>query len=215
MLNEVSIKPTSGKTDRVVVIVHGLGDSASGIIGLGEAYQPALPDTEFVAPDAPFPCDFSPFGYQWFGGTDWTPSVVLQGIKKAAPYLNDYLDHILASRKITPDKLALVGFSQGTMMSLYVAPRRKEAFAGILGYSGALLGGEELPTQRSANPPIMLVHGTHDDVVPFSALDHAVAGLRAVNMNVESVPCPGTAHSIDNLGLHSGVTFLRRVFKLS
>ena len=214
MLHDVTIAPSSGKTDRAVIIVHGLGDSAEGIISLGEAFATGLPDTEFLAPDAPFPCEFSPFGYQWFSANDWTPSVVLKGIMQAAPLLNEYIDYVMKSRNLTPDKVALVGFSQGTMMSLYVAPRRDTQLAAVLGYSGALIGGEELPSQRISNPPIMLVHGTHDDVVPFSALTAAVAGLRNVNMNVEAVTCPGVAHSIDDLGLRSGITFLRRAFGL-
>lgn len=214
MLHDVTIKPSSGRTERAVIIIHGLGDSAEGIISLGDAFAPALPDTEFLAPDAPYPCDFSPFGYQWFSANDWTPSVVLKGIMQSAPLLNEYIDYVLKSRNLVPDKVALVGFSQGTMMSLYVAPRREQQLAGVVGYSGALIGGEELPTQRISNPPIMLIHGTHDEVVSYSALNYAVAGLRAVNMNVEPVTCPGVGHSIDDLGLRSGITFLRKVFSL-
>lgn len=215
MLNDEKLMPKNGeKVERIVVIIHGLGDSAEGIIGLGEAFQPHMPSTLFVAPDAPDPCEFSPFGFQWFSAQDWTPSVVLEGIKKAAPKLNAYLDQLMEEYGLTPDKVALVGFSQGTMMSLFIAPRREKAFAGVLGYSGALIGGEELVGERKANPPIMLVHGTHDDVVPFAAMDRARMGLQAVNMNVEVVPCPGVAHSIDDLGLTQGILFLRRVFGL-
>jgi len=216
MLTDVTIKPLSGgKVERAVIILHGLGDSASGIIGLGESFRPALPDTEFLAPDAPYPCDFMPFGFQWFPGDNWTPSVVLQGVTKAAAPLNEYIDHVMQSRNLTADKIALVGFSQGTMMSLFVAPRRQQAFAGVLGYSGALIGGDELKNNRTSSPPIMLIHGTHDDVVPFAAMDYAVAGLRAVNMNVTAVPCPNLGHSIDDLGLRTGLTFLRSIFNVS
>ncbi len=215
MLNDVTLKPHGGqKTERAVIIVHGLGDSASGIIGLGEAFRPALPETEFLAPDAPDPCEFSPFGFQWFSARDWTPSVVLEGVKKAAPKLNAYIDHVLETRKLTPDKVALCGFSQGTMMSLYVGPRRAPGPAGILGYSGALIGGETLPRERKSSPPIFLVHGTADEVVPFGAMEHARQGLQNANLNVTTLPCPGLGHSVDDSGLSQGLIFLRRAFGL-
>lgn len=212
MLNDQKLMPSSGQIKRAVVILHGLGDSAEGIISLADVFAPALPDTLFVAPDAPDPCEFSPFGFQWFSAQDWTPSVVLEGVKKAAPKLNAYLDDLMEAHNLAPEQVALIGFSQGTMMSLYVAPRRGKPLAGIIGYSGALIGGETLPQERASNPPILLVHGMMDDVVPFSAMDRARIGLQNANMNVESVPCPGLAHSIDDLGISQGVAFLRRVF---
>jgi len=214
MLTDVTLKPQSGKVERAVIILHGLGDSADGIIGLGEAFRSGLPDTEFLAPNAPFPCAFSPFGYQWFSADDWTPSVVLKGIMNAAGALNEYIDNVLTSRNLTPDKLALVGFSQGTMMSLYVAPRRSPSLAAVIGYSGALLGGEELKHERQSSPPILLVHGMEDDVVPFSNLAQSAAGLQNVNINVTTLPCPSLAHSIDDSGLRNGVAFLRSAFKV-
>ncbi len=212
MLNDQRLSPDSGRIERAVVFLHGLGDSAEGIISLADIFKPVMPDTLFTAPDAPDACEFSPFGYQWFSAQDWTPSVVLEGIKKAAPKLNAYLDALMGEYGLTADKIALVGFSQGTMMSLYVAPRRPESFAGVIGYSGALLGGETLREERTANPPILLVHGKQDDVVPFGAMDRAREGLQNANMNVICVPCPGLAHSIDDLGAEQGVRFLRRVF---
>ncbi len=214
MLNDVFIEPEGGKASRAVIILHGLGDSASGIIELGQAMRSGLPETVFLAPDAPAPCDFSPFGYQWFSSGNWTPSVVLEGVKKAAPLLNEYIDHAMEARGLTPDKVALVGFSQGTMMALYVAPRRAPALAGVLGYSGALIGGEDLPKERKSAPPIFLAHGMNDEVVPFAAMEQARAGLHRANLNVGTLACPGLGHSVDDEGLRQGVIFLRRVFKL-
>ncbi|HAX91846.1 MAG TPA: phospholipase [Rhodospirillaceae bacterium] len=215
MLHDVVVKPADGQiVRRAVIILHGLGDSADGIISLAEVFRPALPDTEFLAPDAPFPCDFSPFGFQWFSADDWTSSVVLNGVEKAAAPLNAYIDHVMESRNLTADKIALLGFSQGTMMGLYVAPRRKKQLAGVLGYSGALVGAETLSRERESSPPIMLVHGTNDEVVPFVSMNKAVEGLRNVNMNVSTVPCPNLGHSIDDNGITHGVMFLRKVFQL-
>ncbi|MFA6280857.1 MAG: alpha/beta fold hydrolase [Bdellovibrionales bacterium] len=215
MLQDVTLPPPQGQpTKRAVIILHGLGDSAAGIISLAEAFRPALPETEFLAPDAPFPCDFSPFGFQWFSANDWTSSVVLEGVIRAAQPLNDYIDYVMESRGLTPDKVALLGFSQGTMMSLYVAPRRTPALAGVLGYSGALIGGEELKSERQSSPPIHLIHGKDDDVVPFVSMAKAVDGLRAVNLNVSTESCEGLGHSIDDTGVASGLQFLRRIFLL-
>lgn len=215
MLADETLKPAgNGPVERAVIILHGLGDSASGIIGLGEAFRPALPNTEFLAPDAPFPCDFSPFGFQWFSASDWTNAVVLEGVKKAAKPLNAYIDYILESRNLTPDRLALVGFSQGTMMSLYVAFRRMPAVAGVLGYSGALIGGEDLKSERQSAPPVLLIHGTNDDVVPFPSMHHALEGLHNANINAAGLPCPGLSHSINDDGIRHGTTFLRHIFQI-
>jgi phospholipase/carboxylesterase len=212
MLTEQRLPPLNGGIPKsAVMILHGLGDSGAGLIGLGDAWRTGLPETEFLAPDAPFPCDMAPFGYQWFSAQDWSPAVVLAGVKKAAPYLNGYIDHIVSSRSLSPDRVALVGFSQGTIMSLYVAPRRAPSLAGVIGYSGALVGGETLPQERESAPPVLLVHGMMDDVIRFPAMVHAQNGLQNANINVTTFARPGLPHSIDDEGLAEGLRFLRKV----
>lgn len=211
MLHDQSLPPLSGgEAKSAVIILHGLGDSGAGILPLGEAWRQGLPDTVFLAPDAPFPCDMAPFGFQWFSSQDWSQQVVLAGIQNAVPSLNDYIDHVIASYKLTPAKVALVGFSQGTMMSLYVAPRRTPSLAGIVGYSGALFGAESLPNERRSAPPVLLIHGMLDDVVPFAAMAHAQSGLQNANINVQTLACPGLYHSVDDAGLAEGLHFLRK-----
>ena len=213
MLEDVLLGPVhGGKAKSAVIILHGLGDSADGIMGVGQAIRGALPDTMFLAPNAPFPCDFAPFGYQWFSMQDMSPSAILKGVVQAAAPLNAYIDHVLETHGLPPDKVALLGFSQGTMMSLYVAPRRAPSLAGILGYSGALIGGETLPQECKSQLPVMLVHGTHDDVVPFQAMEMAVMGLQRAQIKASSLVCPGLTHSIDEQGLSQGVQFLRSLF---
>jgi phospholipase/carboxylesterase len=212
MLANQVLKPLSGgKATSAVILLHGLGDSGAGLIDLGAAWQRGLPDTEFLAPDAPFPCDMAPFGFQWFSAQDWTPPVVLDGVKNAAPHLDAYIDHILASRDLTPNRVALVGFSQGTIMALYVAPRRTPSLAGVLGYSGALVGGDTLPKEKKSSPPVLLVHGVHDEVIPFAAMAQARAGLQNANINVATLERPGLTHSIDDAGLMEGLRFLRKI----
>src|SRR5690242_18353856 len=142
-LSGPSRKPASGGAPRqLVILLHGLGADGNDLIGLAPYWAPLLPDAEFVAPDAPFPCDMAPFGRQWFSLQDRSPLAILAGVRAAAPILDVFIDEALKARNLDESRLALVGFSQGTMMSLYVGLRRAKALAGIVGFSGALLGPE-------------------------------------------------------------------------
>lgn len=206
-------KPAGGGAPRqLVVLLHGLGADGSDLIGLAPYWAPLLPEAEFLSPDAPFPCDMAPFGRQWFSLQDRSPDAILAGVRAAAPILDGFLDEALAQRGLDERSLALVGFSQGTMMSLYVGLRRALAPAGILGYSGALIGAESLAREIRARPPVLLVHGDADEVVPPQALPLAARGLEAAGVPVESLVCPGLGHGIDEEGLREGGAFLRRVF---
>jgi phospholipase/carboxylesterase len=205
-------KPASGgKPKQLVVLLHGVGADGNDLIGLAPYWAPALPDAEFVSPDAPFPCDMAPYGRQWFSLQNRSAEAILAGVRAAAPILDAFLDDALAQRGLDPSKLALVGFSQGTMMSLYVGPRRAKALAGIVGYSGALIGAETLAENIRTRPPVLLVHGDADEIVPPQAFPLAVAGLRSAGVAVEELICPGVGHSIDEAGLRRGGEFLRRV----
>ncbi|HET7593957.1 MAG TPA: phospholipase, partial [Stellaceae bacterium] len=151
-------KPASGgKPRQLVVLLHGVGADGNDLIGLAPYWAPALPNAEFVSPDAPFPCDMAPYGRQWFSLQDRSPAAILGGVRAAAPILDAFLDEALAARGLEPSQLALVGFSQGTMMSLYVGPRREKALAGIVGYSGALIGADTLAQETRSRPPVLLV----------------------------------------------------------
>jgi len=211
MLTDVVIEPLKGPATSAVIILHGLGDNAQGIMGLGEAMRHALPHTVFLAPNAPFPCPYAPGGFQWFSSEDWTPHVVLAGVQRAAAPLHEYIDHVMATYKLAPAKVALVGFSQGTMMSLYVAPRREKALAGVVGYSGALVGGETLAQEKKSSPPVLLAHGTRDDVLPFSSMNRALEGLQAADIPASAFVMQGVMHNVDNEGLRQGVMFLKGV----
>ena len=123
-LNGPSLEPKSGKAKRLVVFLHGYGADGNDLIDIGRAWQPILPDTAFVSPHAPEPCGQAPVGRQWFGLTFRDPDERWLGVNKAAPALNDFLDKELARRQLPPSALALVGFSQGTMMSLHTGLRR-------------------------------------------------------------------------------------------
>jgi phospholipase/carboxylesterase len=193
-----------------------LGDRGDGgLLGIGQMWARSLPDCVFLCPDAPFPFDMAPEdfgGRQWFSLREQDPALMLAGTKKAAPYLDSYIDHVLKTYGLAPDRLALVGFSQGTMMALYAGLRRASPVACIVGYSGLLIGGENLPAEKKCAPPVLLVHGTADDVVPFQALAIAEHGLKAAGVAVKTLVCAGTGHTIDDVGLAEGLRFIKGVW---
>lgn len=206
-------KPSSGGAPKqVVILLHGLGANGMDLIGLARYWDHALPDAVFVSPDAPFPCDMAPVGYQWFSLQDWTPESIQRGVEHATPILNDYIDGVLKHYNLTDDRLAVMGFSQGTMMSLYAIPRRAKKIAGILGYSGALVGGDGLSAPGIQKPPVLLVHGETDFVVPFSAYTQAKATLEKEGFDVTGLARPHLDHGIDDEGIEAGASFLSTLF---
>ena len=200
-----------GQPRRLVILLHGLGADGNDLIGLQQYWGPLVPDAEFISPNAPFPCDMAPYGYQWFSVQDRTPAAMLAGIRAAAPLLDGFIEEEMHKRGLDEADTALVGFSQGTMMSLYVGLRRAKSFAGILGYSGRLIAPELLASELRSRPPVLLVHGTHDPVVPFESLAHAETALKAAGVPLETLECPGIEHSIDPQGLQRGGMFLKQV----
>lgn len=204
--------PKSGKKpETMAILLHGLGANGMDLIGLARYWEQNLPDTVFVSPDAPFPCDMAPVGYQWFSLQDRDPHAMLAGVQQVAPVLDDYIDKMLEHYGLTDDKLALVGFSQGTMMSLYAGPRRKNKIAGILGYSGALLGAEGFADPAIQKPPVHLIHGDVDMVVPIGAYHMAKEALSSNGFSVSGGVTSGLGHGIDDEGIESGAAFLSSV----
>ena len=207
-----SFGPAAGGPPRqLVVLLHGVGADGQDLIGLAPMLARDLPHARFVAPDGPEPCDLAPYGRQWFSLQDRRPASMLAGIVRTAPLVDAFLDEELAQHGLTDADLALVGFSQGTMMSLHLGPRRPRPMACILGFSGALVGGEALPDQVRSRPPVMLIHGDADDVVPVQALFGAVDGLQAAEIPVQWIVRPDLPHSIDPEGIAAGGRFLREM----
>jgi phospholipase/carboxylesterase len=211
-LNGPSVPPASGGAPKqLVMFLHGVGADGNDLISLAPAFQGILPDAVFVSPNAPFAFDMAPVGHQWFSIKDFGPEARLKGAQAAAPILDGYIDYMLALFGLAESKLALVGFSQGTMMSLYVGLRRARSVAGIVGYSGMLLGADLLKTELKSRPLVLLVHGDADQVLPVESLPAAVKGLQAVDVPVESHVRPGLGHGIDDEGIRLGQKFLARV----
>jgi phospholipase/carboxylesterase len=174
-------------------------------------FAPILPDTLFVSPHAPDPCDQSPMGRQWFPLALGDMHAYWRGVEHAAPKLQAFLDAELARHGLGDRDMALVGFSQGTMMALHVGLRRPAPIAGIVGYSGLLAGPEHLSGPNVRKTPVLLVHGDADPIIPVVALHAAVQSLGAAGFLTEWHVSPGLAHGIDEAGLRLGADFLRRV----
>ncbi|MFM9889995.1 MAG: alpha/beta hydrolase [Rickettsiales bacterium] len=202
------LPPKSGTVRRLVIFLHGVGADGNDLLSLGEFFD--LPDTQYVSPHAPQPFDMAPFGHQWFSLLDRSPASLLSGAQTSAPWLNDFIDEQMVRFKLTPADVALVGFSQGTMMALYAGLRRAVPLAGIVGYSGALVAPELLSAQITSRPPVCLIHGEEDVVVPFGALAQAEDALRAANVPVEAHARPMLGHGIDEKGLQFAAAFLKR-----
>ena len=212
VLDGPRVAPLSGgPATSLVVFLHGYGADGNDLIDIGRAWAPVLPGTAFVSPHAPEPCGEAPVGRQWFPLASADPHLLRERVRSAAPALDAFLDAELAATGLSDDRLALVGFSQGTMMALHVGPRRAGGIAGIVGYSGLLAGPEDLRAEMRHRPPVLLVHGAADPVIPAIALQAARQALGEAGLAVEWHLRPGLQHGIDQEGLTLGAGFLQRV----
>ena len=211
------LEPKAGPARRLVVFLHGYGADGNDLIDIGRAWQGLLPDTAFASPHAPEPCGQAPMGRQWFPLFTRSPNERWEGVNHAGPQLQRFLDAELARHKLAPAALALVGFSQGTMMALHVGLRRAVPPAAIVGYSGVFVlpdnaEPEAVAGEIVARPPVLLVHGAQDDLIPAQALFQSAQALAALAVPVEWHLSPGVGHGIDQEGLRHGGSFLARRF---
>lgn len=206
-------EPVSGTTRSVVVFLHGYGANGADLLGLADPLGEHLPDTLFVAPDAPETIEGMPNAYQWFP-IPWidgsSEEEAMRGMTAAVDDLNAFLDALMVDEDVLPEQVVLFGFSQGTMMALHVGPRREDAVAGIVGFSGRLLSPETLADDVLVRPPILLVHGDQDDVVPPQSLPEAAEALQEAGwQDVYAHVMKGTAHGIAPDGLSVALAFMR------
>jgi phospholipase/carboxylesterase len=204
------LPPARGEATHLVVLAHGYGADGNDLIGLAPHWQRMMPTVAFVAPNAPERCPGSP-GYQWFPISRLDPAEMQKGVESAAPIFEAFLESELARLNLPPERLALVGFSQGTMMSLHVGLRRAVKPAAIVGYSGVLAGP---PPQLGADtPPVLLIHGDADEMIPADALFMSAGSLGHAGAVVQWHLSPGIGHSIDETGLEMGGAFLMQAFR--
>ena len=197
----------------LVVVCHGYSSSAAEMGMLAESWAPFLPGTAFLAPDGPQPFELFPMGFQWFSLRDRTPTVLQSGAAAVAPLLNAAVDAECARLGVPPDQVAMGGFSQGAMMALHAGLRRRPPPACILAYSGALLDTPELAAEISGNPPVLMVHGEQDQVVPFSRGQASAEALRRLGVPVQTCWRPELEHGVDEPGLAAGLALLRQLFR--
>jgi phospholipase/carboxylesterase len=202
-----------GAPKQLVVMLHGYGANGDDLIGLAQPLAQVLPHAEFLSPNAPYPCAANPFGgFQWFDVWQHDDVDRLTQLRATSAIVNRFIDAELAARSLTDADLALVGFSQGAMLSLHVGLRRDSACAGILGYSGRLEAPDTLPDEIASRPPVLLIHGEADELLPVALMDAAAAVLAANGVRVETHRCPGIGHGIDQDGVRLGAGFLSVVF---
>jgi phospholipase/carboxylesterase len=212
MIDGPRLTPASGGPPRsLVVFLHGYGADGNDLIGLGRDWAKSLPSTAFVSPNAPELCPGTPMGRQWFALTMRDQRELVRGVAGARPALDTFLDAELPRHGLDESACALVGFSQGTMLALHVGPQRRKKLAGILGYSGLLADPTALKSSAVQKPPILLVHGDRDDLIPVAAVFAAAEGLAAAEIPVEWHISQGIPHGIGPDGLALGLSFLKRV----
>jgi phospholipase/carboxylesterase len=203
---------SGGQARQLVVFLHGYGADGNDLIGLGREWAKVLPNAAFVSPHAPEPCGMAPMGLQWFDLTFRDPGEMARGVARAGPGLDAFLSAELERLRLPSKALALVGFSQGTMIALAVGLKRTPPPAAIVGYSGALADVEVQPERPGAGPAILLVHGDMDEVIPLDAMLIAREQLAQAGLPVEWHVAEGLGHGIDPTGLKLGGAFLRQAF---
>jgi phospholipase/carboxylesterase len=201
------LSPASGgKPDSLVVLIHGYGADGDDLLSLGNSWASLLPNTVFVAPHGPTECEMNPSGNQWFSLLDWDHFRISKDVQALTSSFNRYLDDLLQTYGLPPEKLALVGFSQGAILAIHMALHRPKC-AGVVAYSGAFIN--DPTTLKVALPPMLLVHGLEDDVLPASASQAGEEALKFLGVPVELVLLPGLSHGIDQRGLARGGAFLK------
>jgi len=209
-LSGPSSPPASGgRPKQLVLLLHGWGADGANLIDLGEVMGKVLPDALFIAPNGPEVCEVNPYGFQWFSLMNRDPAALLHGVRRAAEALNPFIDAQLKELGLDDSTLALVGFSQGTMLSLHAGLRRPKAMACVVGFSGALIGADTLRAEIVSKPDVSLIHGQMDDVVPYGSMAQAQGVMAAAGVNVETHTRPAIGHSIDMEGIQIAQRFLK------
>jgi phospholipase/carboxylesterase len=195
---------------KLVLFLHGVGSNGADVASICHILNNCLPDTMFLCPNAPFAYDMGMGDFQWFSLQDRTESILLEGINKALPIANEYINYHLENLKLEDKDLAIMGFSQGCMMSLHLGLRRPNPPACVIGFSGALIGTNYLEKHIKSKPPVILTHGIEDQIVPVQLMKLSARNLIKLGVDVESYSIPGLAHSIDEECLKIAISYLKK-----
>ena len=204
------IQPTSGTIKNIILFLHGYGASGEDLINIGEHWKKTIPDTIFYSPNAPFICDINPLGYQWFPLIDRTKKELEEGLQTAYPYVEEFTKKILKKHTLNFNNLFVVGFSQGTILSLYNFTKGKNQIGGIVGYSGLLYDNDNI-NQNEISFPILLYHGKDDEVINSNFTTEAEQILTTKGFNVNAVIREKLGHGIDQNGLKKGEEFIKNL----
>ena len=208
-LNGPEAEPSStSKPEQLIILVHGYGADGNDLFSLGQYFGQIAPGAAIIAPNAPYRCQASPFGFQWYDVWLQDPAERLSAIRSTAAIFDNFIDQQLDRWGLSADKLILIGFSQGTMMSLFAAPRRETSVAGIVGYSGRMESPDLLATEIRSKPPVVLVHGDSDELLAVSEMETAAKTLEENGIPVATHVRPGLGHGIDEEGIRIGVEFV-------
>lgn len=195
---------------KLVIFLHGIGANGDDLMSISDLWASELPDCQFISPNAPQPFDFAPIGYQWFSMKSINPTDLMKSGSSARPLLDSFISQCRDKLMLDDGDIALVGFSQGGMMALEVAPRRLRSLAAVVSFSGALL--TQNPAELKTAVPTLLIHGQEDEVVPFEAMAAAEAALKSAHIPVQSMARPGLGHGIDEAGLDAALNFIKNRF---
>lgn len=202
---------SGGPAKQLIIFVHGYGANGQDLIALAQYFAQVAPDAAFISPDAPYRCDGAPGGFQWYDVWMKDPAERLAAIRAAGEIFDNFVTNQLARYELSEDQLVLVGFSQGTMMSLFTAPRREKAVAGIVGYSGRMEAPDRLEEEIRSKPRVVMVHGDSDELLAVSEMETAANTLRKCGVDIETHVRPGLGHGIDEEGIRVGVGFVQKV----
>ena len=202
---------SGGPAKQLIIFVHGYGANGEDLISLSRYYAQVSPDAAFISPDAPYRCDGAPMGFQWYDVWMKDPAERLAAIRSTGEIFDNFVTGQLARHGLSEDKLVLIGFSQGTMMSLFTAPRRENAIAGIVGYSGRMESPDTLKAEIRSKPPVVMVHGDSDELLAVSEMETAAATLRDCGVEIDTHIRPGLGHGIDEEGIRVGLAFVQKV----
>ncbi|MDE2647886.1 MAG: dienelactone hydrolase family protein [Paracoccaceae bacterium] len=211
VLDSNRVGSRSGVDSSLVIFLHGFGANGNDLLGLADQLSEHLPDTVFLAPDGPETCSVNPGGFQWFpipwidGSTEEESE---RGLLRASEDLEIFIKQSMEEEGLSEAETILIGFSQGTMMALHVAPRMRDSILGVIGFSGRILNPECLSEECKSKPPTLLIHGDADDVVPFSSLSVAEETLQECGFEVETHVMEGSGHEISPDGLLACLNFI-------